>query len=114
MAEDDANDITLLSTKDRWIALALYPFKAYVVMAFPFLEICFWCKAVFQPRFYGYPEEAISDVSMGYVLSLAALLHGAFLQAIVCRRWSWITTLVFVAVGLFFYERLWPWGTMSR
>jgi hypothetical protein len=41
-------------SKDEWIALALYPFKAYVVMALPFLDICRWLKATDQPRFYGY------------------------------------------------------------
>jgi hypothetical protein len=104
----------LPSSKDERIALALFPFKAYVVMALPFLDICRWCKATYLPRFYGYPEEATWDVSTGYELCLMALLLGALVQAIRGPRWSLARTVAFLVLGFVIYERLYPWGMLRR
>ena len=105
---------TLPDTTDGWIALVLFPFKTYVVAAFPFLLLCRWCKEMIQPRFYGYPEEATQCVSTGYVLCVGVLLCGAAVQAIGCRPGSATRTVAFVLLGLLFLKALWPWGMMGR
>jgi hypothetical protein len=102
------------NSKDGWIALALFPFKVYIVMAIPFLEACVSCKAMFQPGYYGYPHEARLDVCLGYFLCLAVLVFGTILQAIVCRGWSWIRTLGFLAFGFLCCMHLLTSGTMGR
>jgi len=104
----------ITNARDRWIELALFPFKTYIATAFFFLMTCFWFKWVFQPRFYGYPENAVRDVSLGYQLCMGALLVGAFVQISACRRWSSVPTLLSLALGLIFWLCLWPRGLTRR
>ena len=103
---------------EQRIALVLFPFKAYVAMAVPFLLICRGIQSVVVARsqFYGDPHAAEDMVLVGYAISAAILFPGALLQTLICRRGSAFSTYVFFVVGivilmLFFpryaYE-IWP------
>lgn len=106
----------LPSIKPDWLALVLFPFKVYVMIGFPFLMLCRWAKEIIQPQFYGYPEEAFSFVSSGYLLSSFVLLSGAFLQFIFGRRSNATQTLLFLALAcvFLFAMRPWAWGMARR
>ena len=94
--------------------MVLFPFKSYVVMGLPFLEICRLAKEIIQPRFYGYPQEATFFVAAGYVLCTAVLVVGAWVQAVLSDRESCLRTIGFVLLGLAFFGALWPWGLVGR
>lgn len=101
-------------TTDGWIAMVLFPFKTYVVAAYPFLTFCRWWKKLIQPQFCGYPEEATFLVSGCYALCILVLLFGALVEAGVSRPGSAGRTVAFVLLGFAFLWALWPWGTMGR
>ena len=60
---------------EQRIALVLFPFKAYVAMAVPFLLICRGIQSVVVARsqFYGDPHAAEDLVLFGYAISAAPL-----------------------------------------
>jgi hypothetical protein len=106
------------SQTEQRIALVLFPFKACVAMAVPFLLLCRAIQSVIVARsqFYGDPHAAEDMVLVGYAISAAILFPGALLQTLICRRGSAFSTYVFFVVGivilmLFFpryaYE-IWP------
>jgi hypothetical protein len=97
------------TTRDEWVALALFPFKAYVVMGLPvlaFMRAWFGRKV---PSYVRFPE-ATHAVSEGYFLCVAIFLLGAAVQAIICRRGSATVTLGFLMLTFLVLAMLWPWG----
>ena len=104
----------LPKTKDDWIALVLFPFKAYVIMGLPFLLVSRACWHAMVPaaRYYRATEATLA-VSEGYALSLLVLLVGALLQSVICRRGCATQTLVYFGFGVIFFWQLWPWGLVG-
>ena len=90
----------LPNTRDEWVALILFPFKAYVVMALPLLRILRFVFAG-MPPWYGYSDAAFA-VMLGYHLCVLVLLLGALAQALFSRPGSASRTLCFIALGLWF------------
>jgi hypothetical protein len=74
----------LPKTRDGWIALPLFPFKAWVLLAFPFYLL--WGSYA-HAQHVRYATGALGDaVIAGYMLSVAVLLLGALVQSIFCSR----------------------------
>jgi len=105
----------LPDTADAWVALFLFPFKVYVLMAMPFLWLARQALRLIQPQFaYLRFPEATYAVSQVYVLCLGILLVGALVQALFGHRGrSTQTVLVFLSGFMFFFV-LRPWGTVVR
>jgi hypothetical protein len=87
---------------EQRIALVLFPFKAYVAMAVPFLLLCRAIQSVVVARsqFYGDPHAAEDMVLFGYAIAAAILFPGALFQTLICRRGSASSTYVFFVVGI--------------
>jgi hypothetical protein len=91
----------LPNTRDEWIALPLFPFKAWVLVAIPFYLLVRSYALAQQVR-YGTGELALI-VMGGYMLSVAVLLMGAFIQSIVSTRGTAARTVIFAVVGILFF-----------
>jgi hypothetical protein len=78
--------------RDEWIALALFPFKAYVVVAFPFYILF----DALTPRVFMEYSPTLTAIFFGYVLCVPILLFGALLQSIVCSRGAATRTVLVV------------------
>jgi hypothetical protein len=102
------------STADGWVALSLFPFKLYVLMALPFLWLFCHLMHLVGPRFahMRFPEATFA-ISEGYVLCLAVLLFGALMQALFSRRGRSHQTVLVFALGVFLLWMLRPWGTIG-
>ena len=88
----------LPKTRDDWIALTLFPFKAWVVIAFP-LYLFFHSYAVAQHVRYGtgaFGEAVIG----GYMFSVIVLLFGALIQSTVCRRGAATRTVLYAVASI--------------
>jgi len=90
---------TFPETRDGWIALPLFPFKAYVVLAFPFVYICLKLRAAFHPIALQ-SSEVGGVIILGYVYSITVLLVGALIQALVCRSGRATNTICFILYGI--------------
>ncbi len=80
-------------TKAEWIALVLFPFKAYILLAWPLLilfSVFFWHTL----RLTGTGGSAFT-VGEGYVLCIAVLLVGACIQYFVSGLLDSLITLGF-------------------
>jgi len=98
---------------DAWAALALFPFKVYVLMAMPFLWLSYSLVGWLDPRVaYTFVPEAAIAVSGSYVLCLIILLFGALAQALCGHRDRPTRTLVVVIVGFVLLRTLSSWGTV--
>jgi hypothetical protein len=99
-------------TKDEWTALALFPFKAYVVMAFPLLSLFgAWSASVIGTKANrGDTTLAISALCL---VCIAGLLLGALIQRVVGFKRAALQSLVFSGVGALFFLMLWPWGAVA-
>ncbi len=85
-------------TKDGWRALPLFPFKAWVVVAFP-LYVAFRSYAAAQHVRLG--TGVLGEVMIGgYILSIAALLLGALIQSIICNRGAATRTALYALAGM--------------
>jgi hypothetical protein len=84
----------LPTTKDEWLALALFPFKAYVVVAFPLLKLFGAWSATIVHTHYNRGETTFT-VSALYLTCILALLLGALIQWLVRCKNRAIQTLVF-------------------
>jgi hypothetical protein len=85
-------------TRDDWIALPLFPFKAWVVVAFPFY-LFFRDYAASQHVRYGtgYLGETVFS---GYMLSVVILLLGALVQSLICRRGMAMRTVLYAVASI--------------
>ena len=82
-------------TRDEWIALPLFPFKVWVLTAFP-SYLFMRSLAISQHVRYGtgaFGEKVIS----GYMLSVIVLLIGALIQSVICKRGAAIGTALYAA-----------------
>jgi len=93
---------TLPKTLDEWLALALFPFKVWVLVALPFDAIF---GAYVSAHHVRYGRTALGmGVMKGYMISVAILLMGALIQSVVCKRGTATRTLLYAVWGaiLFF------------
>jgi hypothetical protein len=92
----------LPKTRDEWIALPLFPFKAWVVIAFP-LYLCFHSYAVAEHVRYGTGAMGVAVIA-GYMWSVVVLLLGALIQSIVCKCGAATRTVIYAiaSIGLLF------------
>jgi hypothetical protein len=109
---------TFPSTKDEQLALVVFPFKVYIILAYPFLMVCIKVRSLFeQPRFLyllrNPAHEATYAVSTVYFLCLVVLLVGALVQSICCQRGRALQTIGFFVVGCFIFWSFRPWGTIG-
>jgi len=102
----------LPSTRDEWVSLGLFPFKAYVVMGAPVMFLIEGYVGRKMPRYVRYPQ-ATHAVCEGYFLCVAVLLLGAAIQAAACQRGSASRTLLILFVAFFILAALWPWGMIG-
>ena len=86
----------LPQTRDEWVALPLVPFKAWVLIAFPFYLCCRAYAIAHHLRGTGIGY----TVFEGYVLSVAVLLFGAIVQSIACTRGAATRTTLFALLGI--------------
>ncbi len=100
------------NTRDEWVALVLFPFKAYVLMGFPVLVLIRAWFGRSVPSYVRYPE-ATYAVCQGYLLCVVVFLLGATLQATICRRGSAAVTLGFLMLTFLILAILWPWGMVG-
>jgi hypothetical protein len=99
----------LPGTRDEWVALVIFPFKGYVAMGVPVLLVGrFWFRR-HNPPYIRCPE-ATYGVCQGYFLCVVALLLGALVQAMFCRRGDATRTLLFLGLALLILTALYPWG----
>jgi hypothetical protein len=85
-------------TRDEWIALPLFPFKAWVLAAFPFY-LFVRSYAVAQHVRYGTGELGEAVIG-GYMLSVVVLLMGALIQSIVCTRGAATRTALYAVASI--------------
>ena len=82
----------------EWLNLVLFPFKAYVMLAF--IAVLVWGSAL--PRHSH--VTAVSDAGLliifGYVLSSVVLFVGSVVQAFTGPKGSWLGTMVFAGTAL--------------
>jgi len=91
-----------ISKRDKWITLALFPFKAFVVVAAPFY---FVFRLLYPHRLWtdvGNNTSIIDPVANGlleaFVLCAPVLLLGAVIQFFVAGSRAGVRTLFFAAV----------------
>ncbi len=88
----------LPKSRDEWIALPLFPFKAWVLAAFPFYLLVH-SYAVAQHVPYG--TGALGETVIGgYMLSVIVLLLGAVIQSIVCPRGAAMRTVLYAVASI--------------
>ncbi len=102
---------TFPSTTDEWVAVVVFPFKAYVLLSYPFLVTCI---VLMRPDRYVRYTEATFAVSQGYVLCLAILLFGSLVQAVFCQRGRASQTIIFFFLGCLIFWSFRPWGAIGR
>jgi len=81
--------------KQEWIDLILFPFKAYVVVAYVWLQICARLQG---PRHYG-GTEAEAIVALGFFPCSLVLLMAAAIMAVVGPRGAAIPNAIFGGVA---------------
>lgn len=69
--------------RDAWVALTLFPFKAYVALALPFYIIFEYYAASARPSGYRSSDTSCFDVLGGYFLCIPVLLLGAIIQLLI-------------------------------
>lgn len=92
------------TTADDWLALVFFPFKAYVLMAFPFLWVCHAIGTLYfslAPRLNNFA--AAAPISAGYALCLPVLLIGALLQALISKQGRSTQTVIVFLLGLLIF-----------
>jgi len=93
-------------TRDQWIALPLFPFKAWVVIGFPFYF--FVGGFAFGPYGRHSTGEFGMMVMFGYMISVPVLLFGALIQRIIGNRREALRTVLYavagITLGLIFYR----------
>jgi hypothetical protein len=87
-------------TKHEWFGFILFPFKAYVVIAFVIARLCsraLWADAV------------IVSLLLGYVLSFIVLFLAALVLFICGRRDAALADIAFAGLALVFGWSLLPY-----
>src|SRR5262249_26367642 len=88
----------LPKTRDEWIALPLFPFKAWILTALPFYS-AFSSYTTAEHVRYG--TGSLGEVVIGgYMLSVPVLLIGALIQSIVCRRGAATRTVLYAVASM--------------
>jgi hypothetical protein len=102
-------------TSDERVALLLFPFKVFVLMALPFLWLsCSFVRLVEpQLRYVRFPE-AMLPITECYVLCLAILLFGALVQALFSHRGRSSQTVFVFLLGIVLLWMFRPWGMIVR
>jgi hypothetical protein len=85
-------------TKDEWIALPLFPFKAWVVIAFPFYFFV-GGYALGQYGRYGTGEFGMMAMP-GYMVSVPVLSLGALIQCNFSERGEAAKTALYALAGI--------------
>lgn len=89
---------------DDWFAFLFFPFKAYVLLAFPFLWICHALGPLNSASFPRLSSFAASTpIFSGYALCLPVLLIGALLQALFSKRGRSTQTVLVFLLGLLIF-----------
>ncbi len=88
------------SSRDQWLNLALFPFKAYVVLAIPFYFIFrTFCSYGRAATFY--------DIVVYFAFCLVALLIGSLIQLVV-SGWEYaFSSFIFVVVPVLLFVIVW-------
>jgi hypothetical protein len=102
-------------TSAERVALLLFPFKVFVLMALPFLWLsCSFVRLVEpQLRYVRFPE-AILPITECYVLCLGILLFGALVQALFSHRGRSSQTVFVFLLGIVLLWMFRPWGMIVR
>ena len=88
----------LPQSKREWAALLLFPFKAWVLIAFPFYVVF---SSYVSSQHVRYALGALGQTMIdGYILSIAALLFGALVQSIVCKRGTATRTALYAIASI--------------
>ena|ERR1035441_8491517 len=83
----------LPKTRDEWVGLLLFPFKAWVLIGYPLYFM--FRSYVAQHGMDG--TRTLGQLVIGcYMLSVVALLIGALVQSIVCARGAATRTVMYV------------------
>lgn len=92
-------NLTILpKSKDEWIALAVFPFKVWVLVALPFFT---FFSAYVSAEHVRYGTTALGEaVISGYMLSILALLAGAVIQSIFCERGAATRTSLYAVASI--------------
>lgn len=100
----------LPTTREGWVGLGLFPFKAFVALGVPLLALV---RLVFAgiPPWYGYSNVALA-VMLGYHLSVLVLLLGTVAQACFRHPGSALRTAGFLALGLWLDWIAMHWATI--
>ena len=90
---------TLPNSRDEWVALPLFPFKAWVVTAWPFYSVFnAFSASQFSTK---YNTGVLGELVIGgYMLSVVVLLIGAFIQSIVCTRGAAARTALYAVASI--------------
>lgn len=93
------------SGRDKWVALAILPFKAFVVIV-PLLGHLLALVIYGQWR----SRELTNFIQLSFFLAVPMLLFGALIQAVACKKGESLKTLCFVAWALLimFFPALYP------
>ena len=87
----------LPNSRDEWIALPLFPFKAWVLVAY-LVYLFVRSYAVVHHVRYGTETLGMLVIS-GYMVSVIVLLFGALIQSIFCSRGEATRTLLYAVAG---------------
>ena len=99
-------------TKDERMALALFPFKAYVVMAFPLLTLFgAWSASVIGTK--ANRGDTTVVIFALYLVCIAGLLLGALIQGLVGFKRAALQSLLFSGVAVLFTLMLWVGGMVA-
>ena len=94
----------LPATGQEWLSLVLFPFKAYTALAY--IAVRIWSS--YLPPRADY-SDAGAVVTLGYLLSFAALCLGGMVQKSLGPRKAYLTTCAFAAAGLLFAVLMLPY-----
>jgi hypothetical protein len=84
--------------RDQWIALTLFPFKAWVLIAFPFCLYVANYATVQHVRYGAFGLFLV--VLAGYKFSAVVLLLGGLVQSMICSRKAAIWTAIFAVASI--------------
>jgi len=85
------------SNKDEWLALLLFPFKAYIVLVYPFYRIF---RTFYPQPFLGtmVSDGTFYTLSSIFVFCLVTLFIGATIQLVVSGREYALVSMAFVVI----------------
>jgi hypothetical protein len=88
----------LPKTRDEWIGLPLFPFKAWVAIAFLFY---LFARALVFGQYARHGTGEFSQIVMlGYMVSVPVLLFGALIQSLICDHGAATRTALYAISGI--------------